>query len=287
MNKISFYAVFLAVGLIATVPKPLLAQDSNQNGQYGLPADGAAYADIADLVNMAPAILDVTIAKTIKVPADQAPGVPAHIQRFLIMANVNTLIRGAEGSTAQVKFLADIPKDARGKSPQLKKERLILLARNVPGRPGELQLVAPDAMIRFSETNDRMVRTIAREIIQIDAPSDITGITSAFYSPGTVLNEGETQIFLATKNRQPLSLSVISRRGQEKTWTVSTSELIEESATTPEKYTLLWYRLACGLPRALPPELVGSGEGAHAARAQADYKFVIDMLGPCGRKRVR
>ena len=82
-----------------------------------------------------------------------------------------------------------------------------------------------------------------------------------------------------------MSLSILSRPGQEKRWAVSTAEVIDESASAPAKNTLLWYRLACGLPRALSYELVEAAESDSAARAQADYKFVIDALGRCGRGR--
>ena len=121
--------------------------------------------------------------------------------------------------------------------------------------------------------------------MQIDAPPKIIGITSAFYSAGTVLGEGETQVFLGNAKEQPLSLSVLSRPGQDKRWAVSTAEVIDESATAPAKFTLLWYRLACDLPRTLSSDLVEAADSDNAARAQADYKFVLDSLGPCGRKR--
>jgi hypothetical protein len=100
-----------------------------------------------------------------------------------------------------------------------------------------------------------------------------------------VIGEGETQIFLRTENQQPFSITVSSRPGKTKQWSVSTSELIEESSATPKRGTLLWYRLACGLPRQLPSDLVQSGAGEGTVQAQADYSFVVSALGACGRKR--
>ena len=164
-------------------------------------------------------------------------------------------------------------------------QRLFLLGSTVTGRPGEIRLSRPNALIQWSTANDALVRSITKEAVQIDAPQRITGITSAFHSAGTVLGEGETQIFLKTEKDQPLSLSILSRPGQDKRWAVSTAEVIDESASAPAKFTLLWYRLACGLPRSLSSELVEAADSDNAARAQADYKFVQDSLGPCGRKR--
>jgi hypothetical protein len=248
-------------------------------------ADSASYADIADLVVISPLIIDTKVRSAQKVTPEQAMGVPANLQRMLIEADVLALIRGQGGVTPRVRFLLDVPKDPNGKLPKLKKQRLFLLGSTVTGRPGEIRLSRPNALIQWSTANDALVRSITKEAVQIDAPQRITGITSAFHSAGTVLGEGETQIFLKTENEQPLSLSILSRPGQDKRWAVSTAEVIDESASAPVKFTLLWYRLACGLPRSLSSELVEAADSDNAARAQADYKFVQDSLGPCGRKR--
>jgi hypothetical protein len=252
--------------------------------QFAIPAENTAYADVADLVTISPMILDVTVKKVQKLPPAQAIGVPENVQRSVIHADVTALIRGTKRVAGQVRFLLDIPKDAKGKVPKLKKQRFFILGKNVADRPDMIQLSKPNALISYSPANDSLLRAITREAVQIDAPPAILGVSSAFFSPGTVIGEGNTQIFLRAAGNQPFSISVASRPGQPKQWTVSTSELIEEAAATPKRNTLIWYRLACGLPRAMPANIVQSGAET-AAQAQADYKFVLDALGPCGRKR--
>ena len=265
----------IAMAQIAPVAPPPLA----------VQAEGAAYADIADLVVVSPLIIDVTIRNAKKVSPEQALGVPINLQRMLVEADVLALIRGQGGVAPRVRFVLDVPKDAKGKVPKLKKQRMFLLGSVVAGKPGEIRLSRPNALVQYSAANDALVRAITQESVQTDAPQRVTGIISAFYSAGTVIGEGETQVFLRTQNNQPISLSIISRPGQVKRWAVSTSEVIDESASAPARHTLLWYRLTCGLPRDLSAERVESGEGDNVARAQADYKFVIESLGPCGRKR--
>lgn len=248
-------------------------------------AQGASYADVADLVTISPLIVDATIKNLQKVAPEQAVGVPANLQRMLVEADVTALIRGQSGVTPRVRFVLDLPKDAKGKTPKLKKQRMFILGSVVAGRPGEVRLARPNALIQWSAENDLLVRSITKEAVLIDSPQRVTGVGSAFYSAGTILGEGETQVFLKTERDQPLSLSILSRPGQQKRWAVSTAEVIDESASAPAKNTMLWYRLACGLPRTLNYELVEAADSDNAARAQADYKFVIDSLGPCGRKR--
>jgi hypothetical protein len=257
----------------------LQAQES-----FAIPAENTAYADVADLVTISPMILDVTVKKIQKLPPEQTIGVPENIQRAVIHADVMALIRGTNGIAGNVRFLLDIPKDAKGKLPKLKKQRFFILGKSVTDRPDMVQLSKPNAVIYFSPANDALLRAITREAVQLDAPPAVLGISSAFHSPGTVIGEGNTQIFLRTAGNQPFSISVASRPGQPKQWTVSTSELIEEAAATPKRNTLLWYRLACGLPRSMPASIVQSG-GDSAAQAQADYNYVVNALGPCGRKR--
>ncbi len=278
--RVGFVTLLLAFGSAAIAQSPQSLPSS-----LVIPANDASYADIADLVVVSPLIIDTTVKNARKVSPEQSVGVPVNLQRMLVEADVMALIRGQGGVIPRVRFVLDVPKDAKGKIPKLKKQRLFLLGNTVTGRPGEIRLSRPNALIQWSAANDVLVRSITQEAVQIDAPQRITGISSAFHSAGTVLGEGETQIFLKTEKEQPLSLSILSRPGQEKRWVVSTAEVIDESASAPAKFTLLWYRLACGLPRSLSSDLAEAGTSDDAARAQADYKFVQDSLGPCGRKR--
>lgn len=252
---------------------------------FAVPAQGSTYADIADLVVISPVILDAQIRKVTKLPDTQTIGVPANIQRVLVDATVSSLIRGNEGFAGSARFLLDIPRDAKGKIPKLQKRRYFLLGSKVAGSPGVLKLSRPDALVEWSAENDATLRSITQEAVQIEAPQAISGISGAFHTQGTVIGEGETQIFLRTAGGQPISISVLSRPGQTRRWAVSTGDVIDESAIAPARDTLLWYRLACSLPRALDAALVESGEARDIANAQADYRFVLDSLGPCGRTR--
>ena len=278
--KLVSYLIFLSVAGQSAAQSPPSAL-----GSFAIDANDASYSDVADLVVISPFIVDTNVRSVQKVSAEQALGVPATRQRVLIEADVMALIRGEGGVAPRVRFVLDVPKDAKGKIPKLKKQRMFLFGRQVAGRPGEIQLSRPNAIALFSPANDTLVRDITREAVQLNAPRRITGIASAFHTAGTVLDEGETQIFLKTDKDQPLSLTVLSRPGAQKQWAVSTAEVIDASATAPERFTLLWYRLACDLPRSLRPELVEGANSENAARAQADYKYIIDALGPCGRKR--
>lgn len=265
---------------------PAFAQPSVTGGQqFAVPAASNSYADIADLVVISPLIVDATVRKVTKVPIEQAVGVPTTVQRLIIEAEVGALIRGNDGVAGQVRFLLDVPKDAKGKIPKLKKQRYLLLGTKAAGLPGTIRLSRPDAVIEWSANNDATLRAITKEAVIIDAPQAIVGITSGFHSPGTVIGEGETQIFVEAKNNQIYSLSIFSRPGVPKRWAVSTGEVIDESAMAPQRNSLLWYRLACGLPKALDAKLVETNDSEGAAKAQADYRFVLESLGPCDRQR--
>jgi hypothetical protein len=280
LAKVSLCVVLMGLGH-AGAAKPVVTLPPT----FAIGAETASYADVADLVVISPLIIDVTFRKAAKVAPEQAVGVPITLQRMLIEADVMALIRGEGGIADRVRFVLDVPKDAKGKVPKLNKQRLFLFGSPVAGRTGDIRLSRPNALASFSPTNDALVRRITQEAVQFDAPQRIIGVTSAFHSAGTVLGEGETQIFLKTEKDQPVSLTVLSRPNQQKQWAVSTAEVIDSSATAPERFTLLWYRLACGLPRSLPIDRIEAARDQDAARAQADYKFIIDALGQCGRKR--
>jgi hypothetical protein len=288
MMKLDYLRSIAAIAIM-TVAAPIVSQPIAKPAvsapSFAVPAANISYADVADLVTISPLILDAQVRKVTKVPAEQAVGVPANMQRMLIDADVLALLRGDGGFAGTARFLLDVPKDAKGKIPKLKKMRYFLLGSKVDGKPGTIRLARPDALIEFSLANDALVRAVTKEAVVIDAPQPIVAITSAFHSPGTVIGDGETQIFVEAKKNQIYSLSVFSRPGEPKRWVVSTGEVIDESATAPAKNTLLWYRLACGLPRTLDAKLVETSEADNVAKAQADYAFVISALGGCDRSR--
>jgi hypothetical protein len=269
--------------LAATAGLFLTAVDSF--AQAPAPAPAFSYADLADRAVAAPVALVATVTEAIRLEPAQAPRLAPGQARFYVEANATTLIRGPADMPRVVRYLADVPLDGKGKSPKLKKMQVLLLARPVPGRPGELQLVSPDAQMAFTPELDRRVRAILTEAVRRDAPPAVTGIASAFHVAGTIEGEGETQIFLGTRSNRPISLNVLRRPGQERSWSVALSEVVDEAAEPPAKDSLLWYRLACGLPRNLPDDATADLDVGAAEAARSDYRFVLQQLGPCTRNR--
>jgi hypothetical protein len=115
----------------------------------------------------------------------------------------------------------------------------------------------------------------------------VTAIGKAFHVPGSLAGESETQIFLQTAEARPVSLTILRRPGEEPQWAVALGDIVDDAAAAPKPETLLWYRLACGLPRTLPRQSYADAEGRAGAAIQADYRFVLDRLGPCTRSRTR
>lgn len=268
----------LAAALIVT---PLQAADSQ-----GVPAAPAySYADYADLALAAPLVAVGTVKEAIRLKEERAVGVPAGHARFYVESDIGTLIRGASGLASRVAYLVDVPLDAKGKAPKLKKRQVILLGRPVPGRPGEIQLIARDGQLPWSAEAEATIRAILTEAVKPEAPPRITGVGNAFHVPGVLPGEGETQIFLTTPDGDPVSLTVLRRPGQDPRWAVALSEIVDEAAAPPEPETLLWYRLACGLPEALPPEALDNADPEQAELARRDYQLVKAALGACERRR--
>ncbi len=249
------------------------------------PAPAYSYADLADRVLVAPIALTATISAAIRVEPARATGVSAGHARFYVEADATSLIRGPAGLVPRVRYLVDAPLDAKGKPPKLRKQAVLLLARPVPNRPGELQLVSRDAQMPLTPELAGRVRAILTEAVGREAPPTLTGVASAFHVPGAIPGEGETQIFLSTRDNRPVSLNVLRRPGQDRQWSIALSEIVDEAAQPPQRDTLLWYRLACGLPRALPGDVVEELDTAAAEAAREDYAFILTQLGPCGRAR--
>jgi hypothetical protein len=253
-----------------------------------LPAPVPTYADLADLALTAPVAAHARVLRATALKAERTPGMAPGLARFVVDAQIVSLIRAPEGLPSRVSYVVDLPRDTKGRAPKLRKgTEFLLLAQPVAGRPGEIRLVAPDAQIGFAPDRAEMLRAILREGNAADAAPRITGIGRAFHVPGAIPGESETQIFLLTADNRPVSLSVLRRPGQTPVWSVALSEIIDDAAGPPRPNTLLWYRLACTLPRALPRQSLAEADAAGAAAIQADYRLILERLGPCVRTRAR
>ncbi len=249
-------------------------------------SDPLQYADIADLSSDAPVIIHLTVKEAIKVDPERAPNAPPGTQRFYIIASTNALIRGQGGVGETIRYVIDLPLDDRGRAPKIKKQPFIIFARRPVGGGGDnVQLVAKDAQLAWTPSREQRVRSLVRELVAHDAPPAISRIASAFHVAGTIIGEGETQIFMETDTGAPISITVLKRDGQRKFWAVSLGEIVDEAARAPIRDSLLWYRLACFLPRQLPASALASETKANAQQARSDYQTVLNDLGNCPRSR--
>jgi hypothetical protein len=275
--------LILGILFFAALGVPALADESPP-----APVAELTYADLADLAAAAPVAARVRVKSAIAVSKEAAARVPAGRRRFYVEADVVSLIHAPGPMPALVRYLADLPVDPAGRAPKIKrKSEYLLLAAPVPGRADELRLIAPDAQLAWTAEREATIRSIMTEANAADAAPRIIGIGRAFHVPGTLPGESETQLFLLAAGGRPVSLNILRRPGQEASWAVALGEIVDESAAPPLPGTLLWYRLACGLPRTLPRQSLSEADPAAAEAIRSDYAMVLNALGPCRRSRPR
>ncbi len=277
MNR-TFPAIFCcAIALAASLDAAAKPQQTQAQTAAVLPS----YATLARQVTGAPLIIDARIRKADRLKAEESPGLAPGMVRYLVEADVSALIRGTQAMASRITYTADVPLNAKGKPPKLAKQRVLLFARPVPGRPGMVQLTGLQSQMNWLPELDAQVRAITKDALAADAAPAITGVGNAFHVPGSLPGEGETQVFLQTASGAPVSLQILRRPGEQPRWSVSLGDIVDESAGAPQANTFLWYRLACGLPRTLPAEAVESDDAQNAAKAREDYQFVLRSLGRC------
>lgn len=267
---------------IAALSGPAIGAQQAVQPPAEAPMTTLSYTRFADLVVGAPTIVDAAIRSVAPIKGPAAADVQPGYARLYIEADVIALIRSPGALPPTIGYVADIQLDSRGRVPKLRKLRVLLFAR--PARqPDQLQLIALDGQRDWSPEADALTRRIATEAVASTAPPAITGIGNAFHTPGALPGEGETQIFLNTVDGSPVSLNVVRKQGEPPRWSPSIGDLADPNAAPPAHDTLLWYRLACGLPPALPDTSTAGIDPAEANVAREDYAFVLQSLGGCGR----
>lgn len=246
----------------------------------------STYADLADLSDAANLVLRVKIRKQAEVAAERAPGLAPGYARLYIEADTVALLAGKSGVGESVRYLVDVPRGAKGSPPKLKKQEMLLFARSVPGRAGEIQLVGQGAQMVWSPELETRLRPILAALVAPDSPPVVTGVRDALSVEGNLVGESETQLFLATRDDGPVSITVVRRPGQQPVWGVSFTEIVDQAALPPQVNTLAWYRLACFLPQSLPVEANLSRDPQSRAQAAKDYRYMMTQLGPCPRNRI-
>jgi hypothetical protein len=283
MIKLNVPLSHFCAGLAAAVSAVALHADSPTPAPT--PAALLSYADIADLTDSTPLVIRAQPRKIIQVEPERARGLRAGWGRFYVEAKTEGVIAGSVPVGEALRYLVDLPLDAKGKPAAFKKKSVVLFARAVPGRPGELQLVRPDAQILWDPGFDARLRGIIKEFYAPTAPHKVTGVREAIYVGGDLAGSSETQLFLSTANGEPAAITVVRQPGATPRWSVSFSEVVSGDAVTPRRDTLAWYRLACFLPPQLPAGANISASANDRSAAVRDYRFVIEQLGTCPRSR--
>ncbi|MEQ1508960.1 MAG: hypothetical protein ABL909_00995 [Sphingopyxis sp.] len=242
----------------------------------------SSYADVADFAVLSATIIDARIRRVREVEAARAIGVPAHLVRLYIEADVQAVIFGRDPVAARIAYITDQPRQANGRPPRLNRQRVLLFARRVAAA-NQIQLVQPGAQLLWDAGREVTARAISAEMSRAAPPPAIIGVSQAFFVAGTIAGESETQIFLSTENSQPVSLTILRRPGQAPRWAAAFGEIVDESAAVPARRTLGWYRLACGLPAALPRAAVSNSSETDARAIVRDYTIVTNAVGPCDR----
>ncbi|MEQ5788274.1 hypothetical protein J3454_10250 [Erythrobacter sp. NFXS35] len=263
-------------------PAPTLAQTASAPAASA--PSGPTYADLVTLADAADLVIRAQIRRQTALKDDRAPGLEPGFARLYIEARTVALIAGRNAVGETLAYLVDVPLDAKGKVPKLKNREMVLFADTVPGRAGEVRLVNPNAQLLYSPELEARLRPILTELYAPDLAPRVTGISDALAVQGTLTGESETQVFLATEDRSPISITVLRRPGQQVQWGVSWGEIIDSSARPPAPETLRWYRLACSLPAQLPSSANLAREPEERRLAANDYAFVMAALGPCERR---
>ncbi|MEO0418397.1 MAG: hypothetical protein AAF249_06005 [Pseudomonadota bacterium] len=292
-NKLMALSALMGAVLMGVVGASGLAAQNSTSAVNALPpqsleglAARATYVDFVSLAESSELVVRAQIRRQTTVEPERAPGLKPGFARLYVQADTLALISGTRRVSESLVYLVDVPLTAKGKPPKLK-EREVLLFANASGRgpkgATQLQLAAPTAQLAYTPALEQRLRPILTSLVAPDQPPIITGVSDALAVPGTLAGESETQIFLKTKDRSPVSVTVLRRPGQPPAWGVSWGEIIDSSARAPQPETLRWYRMACALPDSLPSSANLARDPGARRLAANDYGYMINALGPCAR----
>lgn len=235
-----------------------------------------SYADVAELALASPVIVRAGITRADRVRGPAAEGVAAGRMRLLVTAAVSNVLIAPGAMAGTLQWLWDAPIDARGRPPSAKGLDVIAFVA-APGNGGATRLASRRGQQPYDLALVDRVRAIASEARSGIIPV-VRGVANGFRADGTIPGESESQFFLTTADGKPATLVVQNRPGEVRRVLVAQGDIIDDSARRVAPESLLWYRLACFLPRTLPAAAGGSDPAL-----SRDWRDAMASLGPCGK----
>ena len=163
------------------------------------------------------------------------------------------------------------------------------MAGDCPARaesPGQLQLAAPDAQIPYTAGDRRAAAHDPARFVGAGRAGADHRHRPRFPRPRQFARRERDPILPADRERAadlaqrapPAGRAAALGGGAVARWST-------RPPRRPRPDTLLWYRLACTLPQRLPDDVLRDSGAEERQAIQADYRLIIEGLGPCARTR--
>jgi hypothetical protein len=198
---------------------------------------------------------------------------------MLVTVDVQAVLKAPDPVPARLTYLWQGPADARGRAPDLRKQSLLLFLQAVSGFDGQYRLVGSTPQLPATPAAEATLRAIASETQDRRAATmSLTAVRGAIDLGD---DSGPTVGFVIDQQRAPAITVLSSDSGVRISWSDTDME------TPPvQRNSLVWYHLACTLPRDLPADVIadyasGEDSGARRAAVRAAWARLLSQLGPC------
>lgn len=272
--------ILTAAGLVLALPAPALAQV--QPSQAVATATQPTYTALADLTLRSEVVLTANLRKMERLSAKEAPDVPAGYMRFLVRANVTSVLLAPRAVPLEITYLWDAPVPPSGKKPDLKGESVLLFLRTVPGNDRIYQLATANGQVPASPTAIETTRAIAADPIRpFGFGFRITGVVEATRLQRHSEESFATHFLIQTAERGFLTVSVPEASTGSRTIQVELPDSLGDGKPL-KRESLIGFFLSCGLPPSLPKDVLATADATGDTQAiNADYQLLRREVGPC------
>ncbi len=239
-------------------------------------AVASGYSVLAKAALAAPIVAKIVVHTQRQPPKELRSAVPGRI-RLIMEADVVAVLKAPDLVPGRITYLWEGPLSAQGKQPKFKKQTFTLFL--LPGSDGDnsYRLATQNAQQPWSDADEQTLRQIIKEAAADPAGAAriITNVRSGLIDDSEE-TAGSINFILDTQSGNPIALSL-----RDNTVLVSSSDGIADGVPVQPR-TLTWYQLACGLPAALPDQVMADQDKPDdAAKLRAAYAKIVQLLGPC------
>jgi hypothetical protein len=247
-------------------------------------APAPSYASLARLTLAAPVIVRAQVRKPGLFSRPQVTQLPNGRLRVVMEADLQSVIQAPLAIRTPIQFVWEGQGDAKGRAPDLSRQTFLMFLNRPATAAEPFTLVRASGLAPWSEPAEATVRRIIGEALQSPsiAKLQLSGVREIMALDADPPYAASYQLLLDGRSGEAVALQLDQHPQAQRDRVQVSFDDTMVAAQAVQRDTLLWYAIACTLPRQSADRIAAAAAVPDQAGAAASaYARLVNALGTC------